>query len=96
MLDVTEKSWWRKIWDNNVAREIILLAVSVVATQLAFSANELLGIVETAKDLGDIWTGLSTWSASFLFALIQNGIKQAVASAMAWAAGRRLAGPGSS
>lgn len=94
-MEVTQKSWWRKIWDNNVAREIILFVVSVFAVQFAFSANDLLGIVQTSKDFEDIWTGISSWGNSFMFAALQTGIKQGVAGGLSWAAGRKLAGPNS-
>lgn len=95
MSQVIEKPFWRDLWDNNVAREIILFLVSVIAVQFAFSANELLSVVNTSKDFGEIWGGLSSWSASFLFAAIQTGIKQGVAGGLSWAAGRKLSGPNS-
>ncbi len=82
-----------QVWDNKWAREIILFLVSVIAVQFAFSANELLTIVDTSKDFKDIWAGGSVWGASFLFAAVQTGIKQAVAGALAWAADRTLSGP---
>lgn len=90
---MVEQSMWQKIWDNHVVREILLFIVSVVAVQFAFSANDLLDLVNTAEDFGDIWTGGETWAASFLFAAFVTGIKQLIAGALAWAANRTLAGP---
>lgn len=90
---MVDESFLTKFWDNKIAREVTLFLVSVFAVQFAFSANDLLAVVDTSQDFGDIWTGGSTWAASFLFAALQTGIKQAVAGLLAWGANRRLAGP---
>lgn len=92
---VNEPTIFTQIWDNKWIREAILFIVSVFAAQFAFSANSLLNIVDTSQNFGDVWAGGSTWTGSFLFASFQTGIKQAVAGALAWAANRKLAGPGS-
>lgn len=90
---IEDETIWQQIWDNHWLREVLLFIVSVFAVQFAFSANDLLDLVNTSEDFGDIWTGGETWGAAFLFAAVQTGIKQAVAGALAWAANRTLAGP---
>jgi hypothetical protein len=91
-----ENNIFTKIWDNHWLREALLFIVSVFAVQFAFSANDLLSVVNTSQDFHDIWIGGSSWAGAFLFAAVQTGVKQAVAGLLAWAANRTLAGPKSS
>lgn len=78
---------WSRIWSHTLAKEALLMVVSVAAVQLAFGFNELSGIVETSESWKDLFTGFKGWAAAFSFALVQNVVKQS----LAWF-GARLAG----
>jgi len=82
-----------KIWDNHWAREAILFVVSALATQFAFSAADLLSVLQTAHDWKELWADSTAWLNAFLFAFVITLIKQVVAAALAWRANRTLAGP---
>lgn len=83
------------IWENKIAREIVLLVVSAFAAQFVFSAAELVAIVDEAKDWTDLWANGTAWLLAFSFAFVQTAIKQAVAYGLSRAANKRLAGAAS-
>lgn len=83
------------IWENKIAREVVLLLVSAVAAQFVFSGAELVNAIDEATTWADLWGSVTAWILAFSFAAVQTGIKQVVAWALSRAANRKLAGAAS-
>lgn len=85
-----EDNFWGRVWANKLAKEFILMLVSVIAVQLALGLNDLTKAIDTAQSWGDLLTSAQAWFSAFSFALVISVVKQAIAWSIARLAGTQL------
>lgn len=81
---------WGRVWANKLAKEVILMLVSVIGVQLALGLNDFARAIDTAESWGDLLTSAQAWFGAFSFALVTTVIKQAIAWFIARQAGTAL------
>ena len=81
---------FRRIWENKLAKELVLFVAAGIAAQMALGLNELLGMVNTSKSWGALLTSAQGWALTFSFTLAQTVVKQGLAWAIAHLGGTAL------